>query len=102
MTNDYFGENVDSNIFHQWQAGKIVQFNQQNILLVSEKISNDKNCKFRQAALRIFNHLLANMNSEGKVAINARQLSKTMDIHYDTVTKCLKYLREIEVIKIEK
>jgi len=90
-----------SNPFYQWQPENIIQVNQQYILLISEKISNDENCKFRQAVLRIFNHILASIDNEGKVSINARQLSRNLGVHYDTITKCIKYLRAINVIKTE-
>ena len=77
-TDEHFG----SNSFHQWQPENIIQVNQQYILLISEQISNDKNCKFRQAALRIFTHLLAIIDNEGKVSINARQLSRNLGVHW--------------------
>ena len=102
MSPSYFDENFGSNSFHHWQPESIIQVNQQYILLISEQISNDKNCKFRQAALRIFTHLLASIDNEGKVSINARQLSKNLGVHYDTTTKCIKYLKVIDVIKTEK
>ena len=94
-------KNFGSNPLYQWQPESIIQVNQQYILLISEQISNDKNCKFRQVALRIFNHILANMDDEGKVSINARQLSKNLGVHYDTTTTCIKYLKYIDVIKTE-
>jgi len=102
MEYQHLGENFGSNSSHHWQPENIIQVNQQYILLISEQISNDKNCKFRQAALRIFTHLLASIDNEGKVSINARQLSKNLGVHYDTTTKCIKYLKVIDVIKTEK
>lgn len=95
-------ENFGSIRFRKWQPENIIQVNQQYILLISEQISHDKNCKFRQVALRIFNHILASMDDEGKVSINARQLSKSLGVHYDTTTTCIKYLRAIDVIKTAK
>jgi hypothetical protein len=86
-------------IFHQWQSDNTIRVNQENLLLFIEKITTDENCKFRQTVLLIFNHLLANMDNESKVEINARQLSKKLGVHYDTATKCIKYLKQIEVIK---
>jgi hypothetical protein len=101
MHDPHTGENLNSGNFRDWQPENIIQVNQQYILLISEKISNDENCKFRQAVLRIFNHILASIDDEGKVSINARQLSKNLGVHYDTITKCIKYLRAINVIKTE-
>ena len=102
MDYQHFGENFSSNILHQWKPEFFIGSNRRHILLISEQISTDKNCKFRQATLRIFIYLLASMDNEGKVSINARQLSKNLGVHYDTTTKCIKYLKAIDVIKTEK
>lgn len=102
MEYQHFGENFGSNILHQWKPDFFIRFNQQYILLVSEKISTDTNCKFRQVTLRVFIYLLANIDNEGKISINARQLSKNLGVHYDTITKCIKYLKDIDFIKTEK
>ena len=92
-------EKFGLSLFHQGQADNFIRVNQENLLLFIEKIATDENCRFRQAVLIIFNHLLANMDTESKVEINARQISKKLGIHYDTATKCIKYLKQIDVIK---
>ena len=80
--NDKFG----LSLFHQGQTDNFIRVNQENLLLFTDKIITDENCRFRQAVLIIFNHLLANMDNESKVEISARQLSKRLGIHYDTAT----------------
>jgi len=47
-------------------------------------------------------HVIAGIDAGGCIHICARQLSKEMEVNYDTVTKCLKYLREIQVLRIER
>lgn len=98
MQNENINNTKAQNLYNQWNPENIVQVNRQNIIAITEKICTDKNCKFRQQALRIFVHLIASIDKECKVAINAKQLSKKLDVHYDTVSKCLKYLRNIEVL----
>ncbi len=95
-------ENLGSNLFCLWKPDNIIQVSQDNVLSLTEKICTDKNCKFPQLALRIFNHLLAGVDNEGKVTVNARLLSKKLGVNYDTVTKCIKYLKHIEIIKADK
>jgi Fic family protein len=102
MNYEHTGEDLNPAILHQWQPETLIRFNQENISFISEKICNDKNCKFRQVTLRIFNHLLSHVNNECRVSINAKQLSKIFGVHYDTITKSIKYLKSIDVIKIEK
>jgi|GEM_PF-3154292 len=102
MQHQYFSEGFGSSVLHAWQPENTIQINQRNILLISEKISTDEHFKFRQAALRIFNFLLASMDNDCKVAISARHLSKKLGISYDTVTKSLKYLKAINVLKSQK
>ena len=90
------------NISTQSPLDNTIHVNQKVLLAITEKISTDKNCKFRQTVLVIFNHLLASMDNDCKVEICARQLSTKLGVHYDTVTKCIKYLKQIEVLKTEK
>lgn len=102
MEHQHPGDGFEPTILHQWQPETLIRFNQENISLISEKICNDENCKFRQVTLRIFNYLLSHVNNDCKVSLNARQLSKTFGVHYDTITKSIKYLKLIGVIKIDK
>jgi len=76
--------------------------NPENLVRYTEIICTDKNCKYPQLALRILNHIFAEMNKENKWTASARQISKRFDVHYDTVTKCLKYLRSINILQSEK
>jgi hypothetical protein len=101
MHHENFCNNPGSKTFNQVQPENIIQIDRQYLLSITEKISVDTKCQYRQATLRIFNHLLASAD-EGRVVISARQLSKKLGIHYDTVTKCIKYLKGIGVIKVVK
>ncbi len=88
--------------FYQWQPEYAVKMHQQNISLVSETICTDRNFRFRQAGVRIFNYLVGCADMECKVAICARQLSKKLGVSYDTVTKTLKYLKQLKVLHPDK
>jgi hypothetical protein len=102
MQSQVSGECFGPENITQANSDNVVLLHQRDLLLISEKICNDKNCKFRHVTIRILNYLLANMDTDGKVSFSARQLSKRLGVHYDTVTKCLKYLRSIDLIKSEK
>ena len=94
--------------FETFESGKpplskdIVEIEQQCLFYLTEKICKDKNCRYPQLTLRILNHVIAGIDVEGRMFICARQLAKAMEVNYDTVTKCLKYLREIGVIRFER
>lgn len=79
-----------------------VEIEQKSLFVLAEKICNDEKCRYPQLALRILMHVIAGIDAEGRVQINARLLSKEIKVNYDTVTKCLKYLREIEVLRLER
>lgn len=83
-----------------WLPRNTVEIEQGNLLLVTEKIC--KEYRYPLLALRLLIHVICGIDADRKVYISARQLSKNLDVHYDTVTKCLKFLREIEVIRIER
>ncbi|WP_157544001.1 hypothetical protein [Mucilaginibacter paludis] len=72
-----------------------------NLVSITEKICCDEKCRYPQLALRILIHVMAGMDTEGKIYISARRLAHVLGAHYDTVTKCIKYLREIEVLQKE-
>lgn len=69
---------------------------------LTELICTDEKCKYPQLTLRLFNHIVAGIDTENKWNASARQISRRLGAHYDTVTKCLKYLRAIDVIRVEK
>ncbi len=85
-----------------WLPENTIKVERQNLLSLTEKICKDKKCRYPQLALRILIHVIAGVDTEGMIPISARQLSKTLEVNYDTVTKCLKYLRETEVLQIER
>jgi hypothetical protein len=76
-----------------------LEIERRNLFYFSEKICSDKKCRYPQLALRILIHVIASVGTDGKIYICARRLSQAMDVHYDTVTKCIKYLREIDVLR---
>ena len=83
-----------------WLPENIVEIEQQKLLLLAENIC--KNCRYPLLGLRLLIHVIAGIDSDGKINISARQLSKTLDVHYDTVTKCIKDLREIGFLRKEE
>ena len=102
MDSDTIENNEPQNGDQYWLPENIVEIEQHYLVFITEKICKDKKCRFPQLALRILIHVIAGLNTEGRMNICARQLSKAMGVNYDTVTKCLKYLREIDVLRIER
>jgi hypothetical protein len=84
----------------QWSPENTIEIEQKQLRMVAERIC--KQCRYPLLALRLLIHVLTGIDANGRIDISARQLSKAMDVHYDTVTKCLKFLREIEAIRIER
>lgn len=80
----------------------IVEVDQKHLLAITEKICQNGNCRYPLIALRLMIYCIANMDSNGRIPISARHLAKSMNVHYDTVTKCLKYLRINEILRIER
>jgi len=79
-----------------------VEIEPKSFQYIVDKICRNNECRYPLLALRLLLHVITRADSTGKIYISARQLSKSLDVHYDTVTKCLKYLREIEVLCIER
>ncbi len=94
-------ENNQQNSIH-WLPENTVEIDQKVLQEVSEKICRDKKCRYPLLALRILVYAISEMDSNGKMDICARKLAKNLDVNYDTVTKCLKYLRQIEVLSIKQ
>ena len=86
----------------QWPLEHIAEIEQENLRAIADKICQKNECRYPLLALRLLIHIITGIDTEDRIYISARQLSKALDAHYDTVTKCLKYLREIGVIRIEK
>lgn len=81
----------------------IVGIDQRQLFAFSERICGaGSTCKYPQLALRLLVYMLSHIDSEGKAYINARKVARKLDVHYDTVTKCLKYLRHIDAVRVEK
>lgn len=83
-------------------SANVVEIEPQSFRYIVDKICKNADCRYPLLALRLLVHVITGIDASGKVYLSARQLAKSLDVHYDTVTKCLKYLREIEVLKIER
>lgn len=83
-------------------SAQIVEIEQNSLQAVVEHITDNDRCRYPLLSLRLLLHTISKIDTNGRVYISARQLAKSLDVHYDTVTKCLKYLREIEVLRIER
>ena len=83
-----------------WLPGTTIEIEPTTLLSITEKICQQ--CRYPLLALRLLIYMICEMDSHGRISISARRLSKSLDVHYDTVTKCLKYLRDIGVLKIER
>lgn len=83
-----------------WQSEDIIEIEKKNFLGTVECIC--KQCRYPLLALRIFMHIVCGIDDAGEIHISARHMAKKLDVHYDTVTKCLKFLREIKAIQIER
>ena len=77
----------------------VVNIEQKQLQSVVESICQQ--CRYPLLALRILIHAICSIDSQGRIYINARQLSRKLGVHYDTLTKCLKFLREIDVLRLD-
>jgi hypothetical protein len=95
-------EKKESQSDNKSDTENIVVLDQKHLALFAEKICTDPNCRYPLVALRILVHSITSVNKKGHIYISARRLSKSMGVHYDTVTKSLKYLRGIGILNIER
>ena len=86
--------------YHGNLQGPVVQIEQHKLRTVVETICTQ--CRYPLLALRLLLYVITGIDAEGRIYLSARHLAKMLNVHYDTVTKCLKYLREIEVLQIER
>ena len=77
---------------------KILIVNPDSLVGYAEIICNDENCRYPKLTLRILIHILADIDRENKWEASPRHVSKILCVNYDTVTKCLKYLRSINAL----
>jgi len=85
-----------------WQPEDVVEIEKKSFHYIVEKISRNEDCRYPLLAIRILVHVITNIDGTGKVHMSARHLARSLGVHYDTVTKCLKYLREIGVLQLDK
>ncbi len=81
-------------------SARTVTIKQDHLLLITETIC--KQCRHPFLALRVLIHVINSVDEKGQLFINARRLATSLDAHYDTVTKCLKFLRKIDVLIPDK
>lgn len=87
---------------HSEQLENVVEIDREALASITSQICQPGNCRYPLLALRILIHVISGIDDKGQIPISARQLSKSMNVHYDTVCKTLKYLREIGVLQIER
>jgi len=85
----------------QWLPDNTIEVNKGFLREIVDKICSNEGCRYPLLALRILIHVITSIDDANRVYISARHLSKTLDVNYDTVTKCLKYLRSIEVLQLD-
>lgn len=77
-----------------------VELDAKALLSLTEKICQPGECRYPLLALRIIIHVIGGIDTNGQISLSARHLAKTMNVHYDTVCKCLKFLKKIGVLEI--
>ena len=82
-----------------FHSGNIVNIEQKQLQSVVESICQQ--CRYPLLALRILMHAICSIDSQGRTYINARQLAQKLGVHYDTLTKTIKFLREIDVLRLD-
>ena len=95
----YQGRIQDRN---QWPDENVIEVDKKSLHGIVEAISRSGDCRYPLLAIRILIYAITSVDGNGKTYISARQLSKSLDAHYDTVTKCLKYLRAIDVLELDR
>lgn len=83
-----------------WKPKNVIEIEQGDLSVVVDRICTQ--CRYPLLGLRLLLHVITGMNSDGLIHISARHLAKKLDVNYDTVSKCLKDLREMEVLQIER
>lgn len=97
MSNNQFREKIA-----EWSSENIVEVERYQLLQIAETICTDEMCRYPQLALRILIHVIAGIDKEGGIYISAKQLANKLGVNYNTVSKCLKYLRKIGVFSLKK
>jgi hypothetical protein len=96
-------ENRDcSDIKNEWQPENTIEIQKKSLSCIVDKINEVGQCRYPLLALRILIYVIISIDGNGIVHISARHLSKSLGVNYDTVTKCLKYLRQIGVLQLNK
>lgn len=87
--------------FYDKYKGLLI-INPNSLIQYEEIIRNDKNCRYPKLTLKILIHIFVETDNENKWNVNPGLIAEKLNAHYDTVTKCLKYLRSIRTKVAEK
>lgn len=105
MSVDFF-RNIKRECFdptgQHWLPENTVEIERKALRQVADRICQSGECRYPLLALRLLIYVITGVDANGKICLSSRQLSKKMNAHYDTVNKCLKYLKEIGVLQAEK
>lgn len=83
-----------------WSPENTIEIERKNFLSVVENIC--KQSRYPLLTLRIFIHIICGIDGDGQAHFSTRQMAKTLDAHYDTASKCIRFLKEIDVLRVEK
>jgi hypothetical protein len=95
---DYSNETITPEISFYDKFNRILIVNPDSLIKYEKIINNDSNCRYPNLTLRILIYIITEIDNENKWEVSPRQISKQIGANYDTVTKCLKYLRSIKSI----
>ena len=92
---DYSTETIKpTTSFYDKYKGLLI-INPGSLVRYAEIICTDENCRYPKLTLRILIHIFFEVGEANKWDVSPRQIATRLGANYDTVTKCLKYLRSI-------
>jgi len=80
----------------------VIGIEKKSLRSIVETICKNPQCRYPLLTLRLLIHIITETDKDGRIYLSPRQLSKLMGTHYDTVTKCLKYLRIVGVLSFDR
>lgn len=92
---DYSNETITPvTSFYDRHKGTLI-INREAFLRYEKIIVNDENCRYPNLTIRILIHIFLEIENQNKWNIRPRIIAERLNANYDTVSKCLKYLRSI-------
>ena len=98
MRIDYTNETIMPALSFYNKFEGLLIVNPESLKRYENTIRTDENCRYPNLTLILLIHIMVNMDCQNQCNISARHLAKRIGANYDTVTKCLKYLRSINAI----